>query len=366
MAVYYLCPDHDVPSGGVRVIYRHVDVLRRAGLEAFVVHERRGFRCTWFDNETPVRSWSERRPRPPSDSFAARAYRRAARRARVVPGDYRYGHVTDPPCFALSDDDVVVVPEIYEPHIADIAPGKRKVVLAQSAYLLFQRQSERTPPAGFASAGPEVVGTIVVSHDSLAVLRHAFPDALILRVRPSVDPVLFAYSAEKKPLISYMPRLHSEGPRAVLAMLAARGALDGFEVVPIADRSEAEAAEILRRTLVFLNHRHLEGFGLPGAEAMACGAIVVGYHGNAGREYLLPEVAFPVATGDILSFARTLEQVLELHRSNPADLRSLGKRAADFIRETYSPELEAAELLAAWNAILDHARQRAPSDAVRR
>ena len=63
MKLYYLCPDYDSHAGGVRVIYRHVDLLRRNGYEAFVVHERRGFRDTWFKSETPVLAWSRQRHR---------------------------------------------------------------------------------------------------------------------------------------------------------------------------------------------------------------------------------------------------------------------------------------------------------------
>ena len=33
--VYYLCPDHAPPSGGVRAIYRHVDLLNEAGVQRF-------------------------------------------------------------------------------------------------------------------------------------------------------------------------------------------------------------------------------------------------------------------------------------------------------------------------------------------
>src|SRR5947209_5016280 len=54
MTVYYVAPDSDDPSGGMRVIYRHVDILNRHGIAAAVLHCRRGFRCSWFANETAV------------------------------------------------------------------------------------------------------------------------------------------------------------------------------------------------------------------------------------------------------------------------------------------------------------------------
>ena len=50
---------------------------------------------------------------------------------------------------------------------------------------------------------------------------------------------------------------------------------------------------------------------------MACGAIVVGYDGFGGREYILPDFAFPVPAGDLLEFARTLERVVTLQMENP-------------------------------------------------
>jgi hypothetical protein len=58
-AILYLCPDSDVPSGGVRVIYRHVDVLNDAGVRAAVLHGRSGFRCGWFEHSTRVAYVSE-------------------------------------------------------------------------------------------------------------------------------------------------------------------------------------------------------------------------------------------------------------------------------------------------------------------
>lgn len=48
MAIYYLCPDNTPPAFGIRAIYRHVDLPNKNAIEAFVVHERRNFRCSWF------------------------------------------------------------------------------------------------------------------------------------------------------------------------------------------------------------------------------------------------------------------------------------------------------------------------------
>ena len=52
--VFYLCPDYDVASGGIRTLYRHVDLLNAAGVPAAILHTREGFRCTWFPNDTRI------------------------------------------------------------------------------------------------------------------------------------------------------------------------------------------------------------------------------------------------------------------------------------------------------------------------
>ena len=52
--VYFCAPDWNVPAGGIRVFYRHVDILNEAGIPAAVLHRRAGFRCTWFENHTRV------------------------------------------------------------------------------------------------------------------------------------------------------------------------------------------------------------------------------------------------------------------------------------------------------------------------
>src|SRR6478672_2029594 len=52
--IYFLTPDEARPSGGIRQIYLMVDLLCELGYEASVFHGTPGFRCSWFDNTTPV------------------------------------------------------------------------------------------------------------------------------------------------------------------------------------------------------------------------------------------------------------------------------------------------------------------------
>src|SRR5687767_5034119 len=52
--IYFSCPDVAEARGGVRIIYRHVDHLNAAGMEAWVMHEEEGFHASWFEHATRV------------------------------------------------------------------------------------------------------------------------------------------------------------------------------------------------------------------------------------------------------------------------------------------------------------------------
>jgi len=133
-----------------------------------------------------------------------------------------------------------------------------------------------------------------------------------------------------------MPRKRRDEATEVLAILGARGALKGWEVVPIADRPEAETAAILRVASVFLSFSHREGFGLPPAEALACGCVVAGFHGFGGRD--ISPHAMWVPDGDVVAFARTVEGILSSWDRDSDRWTRLSTDGARHIHSTYTPE----------------------------
>src|SRR5437588_250909 len=242
MAIYYGCPDKNYPVGGIRVNYRHVDVLNRNGFDAFVLHHYFPFRCTWFENDT------------------------------------RVAH------------------EVRYPDLSRSLPARR--------------------------------------------------------VHYGVDPRLFAFTRDKKRQIAYMPRKNPHDLHQVLRRLRLTGRLDGWDVVEIADRPEAETGAILRESAVFLSSGHPEGFGLPAAEAMRAGCVVVGYHGYGGREFLTEEHAFPIPVGDVVAFADTVAAVLEELETAPDALGRRSEEASRFVAANYSPEREERDLLEIWSELV--------------
>ncbi|AGZ41478.1 glycosyl transferase [Actinoplanes friuliensis] len=305
--IYYLSPDDDVPSGGIRMLYRHVDLLNATGRDAAVLHDRRGFRATWFGNDTRVLS------------------------ARDV---------------TLGPDDILVVPEFYGPGLGALPPDCRKVVFNQNAYSTFtQVPFEGTGPGAPYAGVNGIEALLTVSEDNAALLRYAFPDLAVHLARVVVDEQVFhpgTRAAGRR--LGYMPRRRAAEQEQLLHILRSRGCLDGWELVAIDGLSEAQTAEALRGCAIFLSFSEREGFGLPPAEAMASGAYVVGFTGLAGRDYFDPRFCTPVAEADLLAFALAAEEALRRHEEDPETLAAAGRDAAKQILGQYHEEGLRADL----------------------
>ena len=351
MAVYYVCSDRAVPAGGIKVVYRHVDVLNRNGIEAFVLHERPPFRCTWFENDTPIRYWLREPTRPNRRRLANRVAGRLGRASNPAAPRERI-HLARPPELPFAPDDVLVVPEGFGHRLAEIAPGLRKVIFNQNAYRTFHGYPAEIAPHETPYRHPDVLKTIVISEDNRRYLVAAFPGAEIVRLHYSYDPARFPFAEAKPRLITYMPRKNRFDAEQVLLLLRLRDMLDGWEVRPIDGATEAETSSLLQSSTVFFSFGHPEGCPLPPAEAMLAGAIVVGYHGMGGREYFRSDFAYPVPFGDVQAFAETAESVLAAFASEPEAMAQKARAACAFIRATYSREREERELVAFWRELL--------------
>jgi glycosyltransferase involved in cell wall biosynthesis len=311
MRVFVLCPDYNVPSGGVRRLYRHVDVLRRHGVESAILHESEGFRCTWFANDTPVMGVGQ---------------------VSLTPSDY------------------LVVPELYGQGLAKLAPGVPKVVFNQNSYFTFRGFPITGADGASPYLNPDVVAVFAVSEDNAAYLRYAFPTAHIIRVHYGIDP-LFGPRWPKRKAMAFMPRKNAEDVVQVVNMLRGRGSLEDWELVPIDGLPEAQVAERLAHCAIFLSFGTVEGCPLPPLEAMASGCVVIGYHGRGGKEYFNRSFSYSVEAGDTIGFAKTVESVLEREKQSPGTLDKQGRQAAAYVGVNYSPQREEQDIVTAWRSI---------------
>jgi glycosyltransferase involved in cell wall biosynthesis len=142
-----------------------------------------------------------------------------------------------------------------------------------------------------------------------------------------------------------MLRRGCEDAKQVIAMLRARGLLGNWELVALDGLTHNEVAKQLRMSRIFLAFTDQEGFGLPAAEAMACGNYVIGNHGYGGREFFKPAFSGPVEHGDVMGFVRAIEKAFGYEDRDDSWCLRKGRQASDFILSEYPPRREHDEVV---------------------
>lgn len=300
--------DSNIPSGGAKQAYRHIDVLNQLGIDACFAHPTPDFRYTWFDNKTVTM------------------------------------HTDD---VELTGDDFIIYGELVH-EVPRVKGWDRcgQVILCQNDYnalggfkldLRNIRQHYR-----------EAAGVLCPSENSKNNLQFMFPSARVMRFRYSFDREPWVFCEQKEKYLAVMPRKRADTIQALIAVTEVKWVPPGWKLIRIDKGTESQVADMLRRSAAFLSLSEKEGFGMPPAEAMACGCVVIGYTGYAGSEYMLPGISFPVADGDFIDLTRMTLKVFAMPEE---ELREIGHKASTFIRATYSTKAEVESIKTAWEKI---------------
>jgi glycosyltransferase involved in cell wall biosynthesis len=307
-ALFFLVPDFDRPSGGVMVMYRHVDLLNAAGITAFVLHQRPHFRCSWFENQTKV-----------TDAVSI----------RIGPEDVVV--VTEPDVDLLCRDDRPI----------------RHIILNQSGHLTWKRAADEV--SQHYAHSKNLLGVVAVSQHVAEMLRFAFEGIRVHRVHNGIDPARFhPGDGIRQRVLSHMPRRGKSDFDQVMGLLRSRGTLRDWQTLPVDGLRHDAVPDVLRTSRIFVSLSSHEGFGLPAAEAMACGNYVVGYHGHGGKEFFRSPWACCVETGDVLGVARAIEHAVLQDRVDPGWCRQRGSEASKFILNAYSQDREREDVVHAY------------------
>ena len=228
-------------SGGGHVLTQHVALLRDTGRDARLWLPDPANRPDWIDRDVPI----------------------------------VFGAETE-----VGSDDVLVLPEVPVVPGLDPAPGARKVIFNQNHFYTYAAAPDGRPYPGW-SPTPAVW---TVSAESRDVLRALLPDAVVMLVPNLIDGDLFVPASRKAAQVTWFPRKRPREASILRRLAAADARLTGIEVTELVDAERRVVASTLATTSVFVALGHSESFGLPVAEALAAGCLVVGYDGGGGHE----------------------------------------------------------------------------------
>ena len=256
--------------------YRHVDILNRNGLDAYVLHPGNEFRVSWFENGTRV--------------ISEEKFRRYFNPAK----------------------DFLVVPEDLGPSINSF-PGK-KIIFNKNVFWGFQalgKLRDLVDPY----LNREVVGAFAVSDHNFQTLKFAYPSLRLDRMFVEISPAVFRFvSWDKKKLKIAVMLKNSPSVLAVLRMLQARSVQQlnrsaDCAWVFLEDLTEDQVAKELGESIALLFLSVDEGLGRLPLEAMSCGCLVAGFDAGPIRETVPIAERFEVS--NIIGVVSFLEKLID-------------------------------------------------------
>lgn len=306
-------PDIKKPIGGVKQLHRVCEILNDLNYQCTLVQDDPLFHPGWFDSNV----------------------RTVSRHSWFNGSNLK------------KDTDIIILPETFLAGLNTIFPSIKKIIFNQNAaytfglpdtkkHLSYQQTIELY-------SSPQILQVWTVSlHDRKFIssgLR--FPSERLHLIANGLDySHSFSHSIPKEKQIAFMPRKNSDDAQIVLALLSNMPELSHWKFVAIRNFSHSEVISILQRSLVFLSFGHPEGFGLPVAEAIACGCSVVGYTGLGGRELfqstLYPSTSYNVEYGDWMGFIDGILAILSQLNSNPSTFFTDLRYQAIDVKRRYS------------------------------
>lgn len=332
MRVFFLASDNQQASGGLKFIYRFCELANELGFDAAVMHGKFGFRINNFNHEAPVvfnSSWKKLSRREMSIQTLRRALGQLLLKDRETE---------------ISPEDIIIIPENRLVRAHEIFPQNSKIVLNQNPFLAARQGTPRDEA--------EIIGTLSTSEICLEVSRRFLSEKPAFLVPYWLEREMFTPEKFKKLQIAYMPRRNAEDASMVFKLLTASGAINDVECVPISGMTLEQVAQTLRESIMFLSFADREGFGLPGAEAIASGCLTIGYTGIGGDEYFERFGGWPIAQQDILTYADTVAQVLNSYKTNPEKLDAARMKHASAILTNFDRKATKEALKIALRSII--------------
>ena len=243
--------------------------------------------------------------------------------------------------------DIIIMPETFVPYKSKY-PALKKIVFNQNAtYTL------GVPPIFFDNSCPssvldsylegDILHTFCVSTYDYSFLSElvGIPVDRLSLLSNCIEP-FFSFPQQMSNTITYMPRKNSHFQREFFSLLSRSSFQNRFVFKSLKGLSQSEVCSAFKDSICFLNFGYPEGFGLPVAEALACGSAVVGFN-SLGTKDIYSSVSslgvfYPCEPFSHLDFFNALVSFSDSYFEDRKRLLASLKKSSQLISETFSFE----------------------------
>ncbi len=290
--IIFLCPDVTTPFGGIKVIYQMVDALVAVGFDAYVWHADANARMSWFSHQTPV---------------------------------------LGTPMLKLEKPDVLVVPEMLGPNYARTAHAANVVILNQGHFQIFRGAGLRDEWPGKYPAWPNAVAVVTTSEAIKDFVDFVVEDDIpVFPVSLWIDSEVFTPGEKLRRIVVPTRRRHAD-VETIIQLLHRSSRIHDWEVRPVDGLTQQEFADLLGTSRIFVSLSDREGLGLPPAEATASGCYAVGFTGDGGREFMLPNFCSPIDDPNLIAVVKEVERVAESWSTDPSVMSRMAHSSREFV-----------------------------------
>lgn len=237
------------------------------------------------------------------------------------------------------NNDFVIIPEMmicrYAPKLIEL--GVKYGIHVQNGYSVGVevRSNLATYPdlKNFYEKADVIIGNSI---DTIENIETVFPDVShkIVRSYFVINKAKYQPVTNKKNVITYMPRKLGKHSQLVLLFLGDK-LPQHWSIRAIDGVTEQEVYDIFFESKIFLSFSELEGLAMPPAMAAMSGNRVIGYTGEANREYFHLPCFEEVNCGDIKDFVSKILKAVERFDNNQEHVDTV---SIDFLKELFSEQ----------------------------
>jgi len=348
--IYYYCPPMNVASGGISVIFKQVNILKKNGFNSFIVYEPR------VDNKASYEeSQKQKKQIAVHEKFDTSWIGKDAADVELITlgeGDIRFNDGTTMKAqqLVINPEDFVIIPEGFPNVMEKFSQiACKKIILAQSWYYILNSMQIGQKWQQFG-----IQDVMSISSGISEYINAIMPGLKIKNCTQEIDRETFKKNkiTDKFPKIAFMPgRTQDAVIKTYNVIKTFYSFYPNFRWIrfdELKGLSKEEFSERLASSSICLYTDEIAGFGTMPLEAMACGTHVVGWTPLGGKEYMTADNGFWAANGDIFQLAELLGIAVEKMITGQLDSEEVHKQY-DITLSKYTSETEKNSLLKNFN-----------------